>query len=468
MSTRFDEVVAVLPGVLDADRSPAMVSDVEHDSRRVGADCLFACIRGATSDGHDFAAAALDAGAAGLVVERRLDVEVPQVVVRDVRRALGPAAAAVHNRPSLSLAVLGVTGTNGKTTTVSMIASLVRALGGSVLEIGTLTGERTTPEAPELQRLLANARSEGVEVVAMEVSSHAIEQGRVDGVYFHAAAFTNLGVDHLDHHGDLESYFGAKAALFVPERTPVAVVNIDDSYGRRLATTASVTIVAVESAQIPIIDVSPQACTFIWRGQQGLLPLGGAFNVMNAAIAAEMVATLDFSEAEILAALARVESVPGRFERIDAGQSFAVVVDYAHTPEGLDAVLSAAREITKRRLIVVFGAGGDRDRSKRPRMGKVACKRADRVVLTNDNPRNESASDIIAGIVSGMNRPPELIEPDRRTAIRYALAVAHSGDVLVIAGKGHEATQTIGADVVDFDDRVVAREEIQRLLETAS
>lgn len=460
---RLDSLAAALPQVLEFDSSPAQVIDVEHDSRVVRDGTLFACVSGSTHDGHAFAAAAVDAGAAALLVERRLDLPVPQVVVPEVRAALGPAAATVYGNPSADIAVVGVTGTNGKTTTVRLIGDLVRALGRTATEIGTLTGVRTTPEAPELQRLFARARDEDIGVVAMEVSSHALDQHRVDGSRFRVAVFTNLGVDHLDYHGDLDAYEAAKARLFSPDLTDVAIVSTDTPAGERIAASTTVPVVAVDTTTRQAAMAGPTGSRFRWRGHEIELPLAGPFNVTNAVLAAEAVMALGVDETDVAAALGQVRGVPGRFETVDEGQGFTVIVDYAHTPDGLEAVLSAAREITGRTLTVVFGAGGDRDHHKRPRMGEVARRLADRVVVTSDNPRGEAPDGIISGIVSGMDGAPELIELDRRRAIRHAIAGAREGDVVLIAGKGHETTQTIADEVLDFDDRVVAREELRRL-----
>ncbi|MEM9201189.1 MAG: UDP-N-acetylmuramoyl-L-alanyl-D-glutamate--2,6-diaminopimelate ligase [Actinomycetota bacterium] len=465
---RLDHLTTRLPGVLGADVSATSVTDVEHDSRVVQPGALFACVPGAVHDGHDHAAAALDRGAVALLVERRLDERVPQILVADVRAAIGPAAAVVHDEPSATIPVIGVTGTNGKTTTVRLIADLLRTLGRQPIEIGTLTGVRTTPEAPELQRVLARARDDGADAVAMEVSSHALDQRRVDGTRYRVAVFTNLGIDHLDHHGDLASYEAAKARLFTPELSDMGIVSTDTPAGERIATAATIPIVPVDTTAREAAMSGPTGSRFRWRGHDVRLPLAGPFNVTNAVLAAESVAALGVEPADVASALSDVRGVPGRFETIDEGQAFTVVVDYAHTPDGLEAVLAAAREVTGRALTVVFGAGGDRDHGKRPQMGEVCRRLADRVVVTSDNPRGESPESIISAIVSGMDGRPELIEPDRRQAIRHALAGARSGDLVVIAGKGHETTQTIADEVLDFDDRVVAREELRRLGGSAS
>jgi len=463
VSARLDAVAERIGVRVGARDAIVVVDDVEHDSRRVGRGALFCCVRGANADGHDHAPAAVAAGASALLVERPLGLGVPEIVVPSVRHAMGPAAAVVHGDPSTSLAVVGVTGTNGKTTTVRLVTSILTAMGVRVREVGTLTGARTTPEAPELQRFFADARHGGADVVAMEVSSHALDQRRVDGTHFRVVGFTNLGVDHLDHHGTIDDYFAAKRRLFTDGFAERAVIDTRGVWGRTLADGLDLDVVTIDDAHLVGARTGPRSSSFEWRGLPVELPLAGIFNIANAIMAAEIVLGLGYPAAEIAAALADAPTVPGRFETIDEGQDFTVVVDYAHTPDGLEVVLQAAREVTERSLVVVFGAGGDRDRSKRPQMGEVARRLADRVVVTSDNPRGEAPEAIIAGIVSGMERPPELVEVDRRTAIRHALAGARKGDVVLIAGKGHESTQTVGDDVVEFDDRDVARDELRRL-----
>jgi UDP-N-acetylmuramoyl-L-alanyl-D-glutamate--2,6-diaminopimelate ligase len=470
VSARLGEVVAAAGNLVTSLNADAIASssslalfDAEHDSRQVVDGVLFACIRGASADGHDFAAAVMRAGASALLVDHELDLAIPQIVVSDVRRAVGPVAACIHNDPSRSLDVVGITGTNGKTTTVRMVSSVAGLLGRDCLEIGTLTGERTTPEATELQRLLASARADQRDLVAMEVSSHALDLHRVDGTRFSVAAFTNLGVDHLDHHGDMEAYFAAKALLFTPELCDLAVIDVRSEAGERMAGTASVPVVAIDDELVEILELAPQRSHFRWRGAEVILPLGGAFNVANAVLAAEIMVAVGAEPADVIDGLAELPTIPGRFEQVDVGQRFAVIVDYAHTPDGLEAVMRAARAVTGRSLVVVFGAGGDRDQGKRPQMGEVARRLADRVVVTSDNPRSEDPEAIIASVVSGMHKSPDLVEPDRRMAIRHAFAAARDGDVVLIAGKGHEMTQTIGTDVIEFDDRAVARDELRRL-----
>ncbi len=463
MTCSLRDVTAALASmVTDTSGATAAITDVEHDSRRVGPLTLFACIPGAVTDGHLHAESAIDAGAVALLTEHRLGLGVAEIVVGSVRRAVGPAAAVVYGNPSRRLDVVGITGTNGKTTTARLLAGVLRRLGGSVHEIGTLTGVRTTPEAPELQRELALSVTRGDSAVAMEVSSHALDLHRVDGTHFRVVAFTNLGMDHLDHHGSLEAYFEAKAMLFTPEMADFAVIDGTSQAGEELARRCEVPSLVIGTDSVEIVESGPLTTSFRWRGISVDLPLGGLFNVANAVLAAEIAVALGHDAADAAQALAASEPVPGRFESIDEGQDFTVIVDYAHTPDGLAAVLETARMVTSGKLVVVFGAGGDRDSGKRPRMGEIARRWADRVVVTSDNPRGEDPDVIISAIVSGMDHPPELIEPDRRSAIRHALAGARRGDLVLITGKGHETTQTVGDEVLDFDDRQVVREELAR------
>jgi UDP-N-acetylmuramoyl-L-alanyl-D-glutamate--2,6-diaminopimelate ligase len=446
------------------DPDAAEVSGVVHDSRAVTAGTLFCCVRGATVDGHDLAPQARDAGAAALLCERVLPVDLPQVVVASTRQAMGPVSAAFWDHPSRALDVVGVTGTNGKTTTVHLLGSILEAADRQAAIIGTLTGSRTTPEAPELQAALAGLRDEGVAAVAMEVSSHALAMHRVDGTWFRVAVFTNLSRDHLDYHRDMDSYFEAKAGLFTPDRCASAVVNIDDPWGRRLAGELEVpwepvSLGLVEETQIGLLS---SRCR--WEGVELRVPLGGRFNLANALAAAVAARTMGVDPATIAAGLAAAGPVPGRFEPVDAGQPFTVLVDYAHTPDGLEQVLREARDVAAgHRVLLVFGCGGDRDATKRGPMGEVASRLADQAVLTSDNPRSEDPGAIIEAVLSGISdRSRIIVEPDRRAAIGAALDLAGEGDVVVIAGKGHETTQTTGDRVEPFDDRVVAREALVR------
>lgn len=454
---------AVVGGDRSRDAREVAVVDVEHDSRLVRPGALFACIRGDNHDGHDFAGQAVGRGAAALLVQAPVPGPVPSLVVPSVRAALGPAAAEVHGHPSRRLELVGVTGTDGKTTTVRLLAGILNAVGRPADEMGTLTGARTTPEATEIQRRLARSVADGRRAAVMEVSSHALAQHRVGGCRFRIAAFTNLGRDHLDYHGTPDAYLAAKARLFEPDLSDRAVVWTGSAGGRQLAAAAAVPVTEVGPGDVQVLELKPASTRFRWRGLPVEIGLGGRFNVHNAVLAAEAAVALGVDPTAAAGALAAADPAPGRFEIVDAGQDFTVVVDYAHTPDALRAALDAAREITARRLWAVFGAGGERDPDKRPVMGAVAAAAADRAVVTSDNPRGEDPARIISEIVSGMDRLPHLVVTDRRLAIRRALTEAAPGDVIVIAGKGHETTQTVGSETVEFDDRLVARAELARL-----
>jgi UDP-N-acetylmuramoyl-L-alanyl-D-glutamate--2,6-diaminopimelate ligase len=440
----------------------AAITSITHDSRRVTPGSLFCCVRGATTDGHVFAAAAVHDGAVALLVDHRLaDIDVPQLVVDDVRAAMGPIAADVYGNPSRHLDVVGVTGTNGKTTTTWLIKHLLDALETPCGLVGTLTGAFTTPEAPDLQARLAGYLHDGCRAVSIEVSSHALALGRADGTWFRLGVFTNLTQDHLDLHGTMEAYEAAKARLFEVERCGRAVVNAGDAAGRRLIERLGSRVQPFRMTDAVNPDVGIRHTTFHWRGQRLTIGMGGWFTLANVLAAVTATAELGHEPAAIAAALATVPPVPGRFEPVDAGQPFGVIVDYAHTPDGLRAVLDAARRTTSGRVIAVFGCGGDRDVTKRPKMGATAAEMADRIVVTSDNPRSEVPAAIISDVLSGLTplqSARALVEPDRRAAIAMAFAEAMPGDVVVIAGKGHEATQTIGGSVLSFDDRVVAHE----------
>jgi UDP-N-acetylmuramoyl-L-alanyl-D-glutamate--2,6-diaminopimelate ligase len=471
-------VAATVPGSELRGDPQTRVADAALDAREATSGVLFFCVPGRSADGHDFAGAAVAAGAAALVVERWLSHEVPQILVPSVRPAMGPMSAAVFGDPAGSLTLAGVTGTNGKTTVVHLLEAVLRADGrrtGAIGTVGARIGDqpvplaRTTPEAPDLHRLLARMRDADVGSVAMEVSSHALAQDRVAGVRFDVAIFTNLSQDHLDFHPSMEAYFDAKASLFVPERTAHAVVNVDDPWGRRLAEAAVPTTTYAIGANADVVAtdlrVHATGSTFRVAGREVATRLRGAFNVSNcvAAIAAAEVLGVDPDAA--VRGVAGVHDVPGRMEPVDAGQDFLVVVDYAHTPDSIRNVLAAARPLTTGRVIVVFGCGGDRDRAKRSPMGLAATEGADLTVVTSDNPRSEDPSAIIAeierGAAAGGGR--YVVEPDRRAAIRLALAEARGGDVVVVAGKGHESVQEFDDRSVPFDDRVVAREELEAL-----
>ena len=449
------------------DLSGVDVQSVVHDTGDVAPGALFCCIPGRRADGHDFAPAAVGAGAVALVCERFVDVGVAQARVEATRPAMARAAAALHGHPSRALTVVGVTGTNGKTTTTYLLDAVLEAHGWQTGIIGTLSGARTTPESPVVQATLARLRDDGARAVAMEVSSHALAQGRVDAVHFAAAVFTNFSQDHLDFHGSMEDYFEAKAALFDVARADVGVVNADDAHGRILLERGALPLVPFSMAEAQGLVVGPLGSQFEWRGTPVRLRLGGRFNVANALAAATTAEVLGVPPEDVATGLESLNSVPGRFELVDAGQPFTVVVDYAHTPDGLEQVLTAAREMTGAdgRVAVVFGCGGDRDHAKRPLMGATAVRLADVAVLTSDNPRSEDPALIIEEVRRGI--PPRsrvVVEPDRAGAIALALGRARRGDVVVIAGKGHETGQEIAGAIEPFDDRAVARSVLAELV----
>ncbi|ACX52664.1 UDP-N-acetylmuramyl-tripeptide synthetase [Ammonifex degensii KC4] len=457
-----------------------------YDSRRVEKGYIFFAIKGLVRDGHDFIPEAVARGAIGIVAERK--VEVPPGVVLEVvpntRRALAWAAAQFYGHPSRKLHVVGVTGTNGKTTTTHLLSSLYQEQGKKVGLIGTLyvklgekafPGERTTPESLDLQSWLARMVEEGIEVAVMEVSSHGLALERVTGVAFDVAVFTNLTQDHLDFHRDLEDYFQTKARLFTEllgekPGKKLAVINRDDPYGQRLTSLCrgvEVLTYGLKEGEVHALDyeLRPEGTRLLASAGgervEVKLSLPGIFNVYNA-LAALAVAVGEGMPLDLAArALSRVQAVPGRCERIDEGQDFTVLVDYAHTPDGLLNILRTAREISRGRVIVVFGCGGDRDPSKRPVMGRIAGEYADLVVVTSDNPRSEDPVAIMQAIAQGLAQvaPPSryLLIEDREAAIKEAFARARPGDIVILAGKGHENCQIIGDKRIPFDDREVAR-----------
>ena len=439
----------------------AALSGITHDSRQVSPRTLFCCVPGASVDGHTFAQAAVTAGATALVVDHPLPLDVPQLVVDDVRLAMPYLASKIYGDPSRTLAVFGVTGTNGKTTTTWLIHAILEHAGVACGLLGTLSGAHTTPEAPAFQARLAEFRDDGKRAAAVEVSSHALALHRVDATWFTVGIFTNLSRDHLDLHGNEDNYFAAKARLFEPARCGTAVINIEDARGRQLEAQIEVPVKTFSMADALDMKLDVHGASFTWHGHHVRLPMGGAFSVANGLAAATAALAFGLDPAVIAAGLSGATPVPGRFEPVDAGQSFGVIVDYAHTPDGLRVALDAARDVTGGRLFVVFGCGGDRDATKRPLMGEMAANKADFVILTSDNPRGEGPAAIISDVVSGFPTGATglyAIELDRRAAIALAFSMVNDGDVVVIAGKGHEATQTIGTDVRPFDDRAVARE----------
>jgi UDP-N-acetylmuramoyl-L-alanyl-D-glutamate--2,6-diaminopimelate ligase len=495
---KLDQLAAAVTGARIVGDDGVEVSRLAYDSRKVGPGTLFFCVPGEKRDGHDFALDVVEAGASALVVERELVVAAPQLVVDDARAAMAPVAARFEGDPTADLRVIGVTGTNGKTTTAFLIREILEqariqcGLLGTVKQVvGEVEEEveRTTPEAIDLQKTFRRMLDGGDRACAMEVSSHALVLHRVDAIGFELALFTNLTQDHLDFHADMEDYFGAKRRLF--EREPgTAVVNVDDPYGARLASEFECVTFSAEgaaadySARDVSFDVGGASFTvttplmgrkFPYTG--GNRPINGGelrlrtrlpghFNVANALGAFAAARQLGVSAETVAAGLARAARVPGRFEPIDEGQDFAVLVDYAHTPDSIENVLRAARRLTGGRLIAVLGAGGDRDRDKRPKMGRAGAELSDLTVVTSDNPRSEEPAAIVSEVAAGtQGQAAEVaIEVDRRAAIALALARAEPGDTVVIAGKGHEQGQEFaGGEKLPFDDREVAREELRKL-----
>jgi UDP-N-acetylmuramoyl-L-alanyl-D-glutamate--2,6-diaminopimelate ligase len=508
---RLADLVPADIGASEATDAQVEIASLAYDSRRVAPGALFFCVPGQHSDGHDFAERALAAGAAALVVERSLGLGAPEVVVRSARAAMGPVAARFHGDPTATLRVVGVTGTNGKTTTAFLVRALLQASGQPCGLLGTVksvvggqerSAAHTTPEAIDLQADFRAMLDGGERACAMEVSSHALELGRVEGVRFAAATFTNLTQDHLDFHSGMEEYFQAKRRLFVGARPPqIGVVNVGDPYGRRLAAEIDGTVTFAVQAEAEAayratdLDCDARGCRFTLHtpaGRRGVaLGLPGRFNVANALGALAAAHALGGDLDTLVAALERGVRVPGRLEPVDEGQRFAVLVDYAHTPDSLENVLRAARELidaehehdrealrpgggsarASGRVVCVFGAGGDRDRGKRPLMGEVAARLAENVVVTSDNPRSEDPDAIVAEILAGAapaSRPAEASPVaaviDRRAAIERAIAAARPGDVVVIAGKGHEQGQEFAQGRrVPFDDVTVAGEALRAL-----
>jgi UDP-N-acetylmuramoyl-L-alanyl-D-glutamate--2,6-diaminopimelate ligase len=406
-------------------------------------------------------------------------VPAPQLVVDDTRLRLGPIAADIMGHPSRALTTVGITGTNGKTTTAALMAAILDGAGRPSGIVGTLHGPRTTPEAPELQQLLRRFVDDHKDAAVLEVSSHALAMHRVDGTDFDAVVFTNLGHDHLDLHGSQEEYFRAKARLFSPEFSTLGVINADDTYGRLIADAAhsnvsgeEFRVVTYSTTEISEVEVTAAAHRYRWRARRVEVPMGGDFNVANSLAALTTAVELGIDADVAIEAISQLAAVPGRFEVVESDESrrrgITVVVDYAHTPDGLVVLLDAARRVAGAAgaVTVVFGCGGNRDRAKRPVMGSVASRHADRVVITSDNPRDEDPEAIIAEIVEGIERDSvaEVVaRPDRRDAIGDAIGRAAAGDVVVIAGKGHESTQEFADRTIEFDDRAVARAHLEAL-----
>jgi UDP-N-acetylmuramoyl-L-alanyl-D-glutamate--2,6-diaminopimelate ligase len=473
------DLLATLPNARVVGDADVAVSGVSYRSKEVHPRSLFFAVPGEHVDGHEFAAEAVANGATVIVAERPLQSGATEVIVPSVREAMGPVAGSFYGRPSDAMVVIGVTGTNGKTTTTYLLERVFRAAGMVPGMIGT-TGvridgrvvghDRTTPEAPDVHRLLVEMRDAGVGGIAMEVSSHGLDQHRVGGVRFGCAVFTNLSQDHLDYHRTMEEYLRAKSRLFTPEMSRRAAINHDSPEGRTLTgRIPTLTFGIGDGADLRADDVrvGSSGLAFTVDGLEVRSALRGEFNVSNCLAALAASRQVGIEDRDAVRGIAELPGVPGRVEPVEAGQPFEVLVDYAHTPDSLENVLRAARPLAgKHRVIAVIGCGGDRDRGKRPLMGEAATRLADVTVLTSDNPRSEDPEAIVREIETGARAGGGryAVEVDRRTAIRLALSEAESGDVVVIAGKGHETGQEFADRTIPFDDRVVAREEIEALL----
>src|SRR5438105_3203368 len=457
----LERVIAALAPADVLRRADVEIRELAYDARAAGPGSLFFCVRGSRADGHDFAAEAVANGAVALVVERPLELDVPQVVVPDARRAMAPVADELFGHPPQELEIAAVTGTNGKTTTAFLLYAILAAAGRRPGLLGTIEcrvgGERrpairTTPEAIDLQRTFREMLDAADRSCARGAPSHGSELGRLDRVRFSALVFTNLSQDHLDFHGTMERYFEAKRRLFLDGRPPAAI-NVGNEWGRKLAADRpdALTFGFVDEA-----EVRPDALDGVD------FKLRGRFNAENALGAVAASRLLGIENEAIVQGLEAVRGVPGRFESVAEGQPFDVIVDYSHKPEALESVLRTARELTTRRVICVFGCGGDRDRGKRPIMGRIASELADVAILTSDNPRSEDPLAIIDEVLAGITGDIE-VEPDRAAAIERAISLAGEGDVVLIAGKGHEQGQEFADRTIPFDDRDVARDALRRL-----
>ncbi|MFF8834645.1 UDP-N-acetylmuramoyl-L-alanyl-D-glutamate--2,6-diaminopimelate ligase [Streptomyces sp. NPDC015130] len=468
---------------------PVDITGITHDSRAVRPGDVYAALPGARAHGADFVAQAAGLGAAAVLTdqggaERAAATGLPVLVVENPRGRMGELAAEIYGRPGADLLQIGITGTSGKTTTAYLVEGGLRGAGRSTGLVGTvemrigderIKSERTTPEATDLQALFAVMRERGVEAVAMEVSSHALVLGRVDGCVFDVAVFNNLSPEHMEFHSDMEDYFQAKAGLFTPERSRLGVVNLDDAYGRRLVKEATVPVVTFSAEGRAEADwraedlvLGSHDSTFTAVGPKGeripaTAPLPGPFNVANTLAALATLATAGLEAQDAADGIAAVPGVPGRLERVDAGQPYLAVVDYAHKTDAVESVLRSLREVTEGRLHVVIGCGGDRDTTKRGPMGAATARLADTAVLTSDNPRSEDPLVILSAMLAGAAGVPEegrgevLVLADRAAAIAAAVARAQPGDTVLVAGKGHEQGQEVAGAVRPFDDREVLR-----------
>ena len=445
------------------------INDVEvhglsYDSRLINSGDLFFCFKGEKKDSHDFVYDAIKGGASALVVERKIDIDFPQVISSSSRKMMSEIAEIFYEFPSREITTVGVTGTNGKTTTVNILSAIAKAAGEKTETIGTLTGQLTTPEAPDLQRQIRDSIGNGVSFLAMEVSSHALLQNRISRMTYDAAIFTNLSLDHLDYHGDMESYYKAKSSLFSPTHSKLAVINADNQFGKRLMNEVEIPQVSFSLNDVDIVERTLIKTTFRWKGQIIDLKLPGVFNLENALAAAVTAEALGFNREVIAKGLESAKGTPGRFELLThSDEEPYIIVDYCHTPDGLEKILLSINELLPgARTHIVFGCGGDRDTSKRAQMGMISETHATNVYLTSDNPRSENQMAIINDILAGIHdTEPVYVNPDRREAIFHAVTTANQDDVVLIAGKGCEPYQEISGTLHPFLDSDVGREALE-------
>ena len=445
------------------------INDVEvhglsYDSRLINSGDLFFCFKGEKKDSHDFVYDAIKGGASALVVERKIDIDFPQVISSSSRKMMSEIAEIFYEFPSREITTVGVTGTNGKTTTVNILSAIAKAAGEKTETIGTLTGQLTTPEAPDLQRQIRDSIGNGVSFLAMEVSSHALLQNRISRMTYDAAIFTNLSLDHLDYHGDMESYYKAKSLLFSPTHSKLAVINADNQFGKRLMSEVEIPQVSFSLNDVDIVERTLIKTTFRWKGKIIELKLPGVFNLENALAAAVTAEALGFNREVIAKGLESVKGTPGRFELLThSDEEPYIIVDYCHTPDGLEKILLSINELLPgARTHIVFGCGGDRDTSKRAQMGMISETHATNVYLTSDNPRSENQMAIINDILAGIHdTEPVYVNPDRREAIFHAVTTANQDDVVLIAGKGCEPYQEISGTLHPFLDSDVGREALE-------
>ena len=461
----LSDLIANVEGSLDSNQVDPEIKRVIHDSREVTEGDIFCCLRGETTDGHNYVQEAIASGASALFAEEASEFDIPTFLVGDVRSELPRIASRIVGNPSKELTVVGVTGTNGKTSVVNLLSEILRKAGISTATIGTLTGKLTTPESPELQRELRRHCNSGVGVVGMEVSSHSLVQKRVEETCFSTVAFTNLSHDHLDFHGKIENYYNAKGLLFSRVFSERAVISTDEEYGQSYFEKAVSSGMEVKALSLKERDVlfDQNSSSFNWRGKRVTIPLGGPFAFSNALVSAEIAIQLGLETADIIDGLKSANPIEGRFEPLVITEGISAIIDYAHTPSALEELLEGCRKIATGRIILVFGCGGDRDSEKRPLMGEVASRGADVNILTSDNPRSEDAEKIISEIILGMSINPQSVYVDRRKAIEEAVDEAKSGDLIVIAGRGHEKYQEIKGEKVPFSDKSVLLEKVAQL-----